>query len=137
MKGSNLTDRVKVAEGCWTHDCDHGDARSPERVCETFHPALVISLRDYNRVPLKEFTYKDMAAAIDPGFKNQGFRAWELDGDTIKVEGFEGDTMNFSINSSEYDKNKIKYICSIQFLEWDEVGQDQELTPMEKAWTLL
>lgn len=137
MKPSKLHTHSKIAEGDWVHECDHGDPRSPERVCETFHPVIRVNLAEYNRVDLNEMTYKDLAKAIDPTFMGQGWRALVLDGNSIEVMGFDDDTMEFSINSSEFAENHMKYVCSIKFEEWDEVGQDQELTPMEKARLLL
>lgn len=134
MRRTNLP---RLAEGEWFHEHNEGDPRSPERVCETFHPGIRVSLREYNRVPLQEFTYKDLAAAIDPTFMGQGWRALELDGNSIELLGFDNDTMEFAINSSEFSQNDIVYVCSIKFEEWDEVGSDEELTPMEKARMLL
>jgi hypothetical protein len=128
---------IKPSEtaGYWDCECTDGDHRSPERVAETYHPVLQISLREYNRLPLTEMTYRELAAAIDPTFLSQGIRSKALTG--IKYIGFQGDTMQFRVNSSEFEKNDTWYMSEVKFDEWEDVGQDTDLTPIEKARLLL
>ena len=84
---------------------------------------------------LNEATYKELASMIDGNFLQQKIRSDALNG--IKLLGFDDNVMRFQINSSEFQNNRIKYMCSVQFDDWDEIGQDADLNFNEKARMLL
>lgn len=84
---------------------------------------------------LTEATYKEIASLIDGNFLNQRIRASVLK--SVNFIGFDNDTMRFTIPSSKFETNKIKYMASVQFEDWDDVGQDPEFNANEKARLLL
>lgn len=110
------------------------DLTCPEVVCGIFKPKACVNLRDYHC--LNEATYKELAQLIDPSFLSQAQRKAKLTG--IRAIGFEPEnTLNFNVNSSEYDKNRIRYVNSVLFDEWEQIGTDQELSHIERARMLL
>lgn len=110
------------------------DLTCPEVVCGIFKPRACLNLRDYHQ--LEETTYKDIAQLVDPSFLNQAQRKARLTG--IRAIGFEPhNTLNFNVNSSEYDKNRIRYVDSVLFNDWEQIGTDQELSHIERARMLL
>lgn len=126
--------QTKSPEGTWCHCNAVQEGLAPEELVQLAKPSLVVNLRDYNG--LKEATYKELAMLIDPNFLRQGIRAAELKGPELM--GFDEDTMQFLVPSSENDKNAIKYLCSIKFDDWDAIGGDSELkNAKEKALMLL
>ncbi len=84
---------------------------------------------------LTEATFKEIASLIDGNFLNQRIRAEQLK--SVNFAGFDNDTMRFTIPSSEFDENGIKYMASVQFEEWDEIGQDPDFNNNEKARLIL
>jgi hypothetical protein len=98
---------------------------------EVCRPRMSVNLRGY----LGEATYKELANLIDPNFLSQQIRTAQLK--RVEYVGFNRDTMQFQIPSSEYEKNHIKYGNLVQFDEWDEVGQMGDLNAAEKARMLL
>lgn len=131
MKWSQL-DKKFVYE--WDHDhdatCHSLDKRD---IVEAFRPCIRMNLKQ-NTI-INEATYKEIALLIDGNFLRQKVRADALTG--IRYTGFDGDTMKFMVNSSEYVENRIQYLNQIKFDEWEEVGQDDELSNPEKARLLL
>lgn len=110
------------------------DLTCPEVVCDTFKPKACINLRDYHNI--NESTYKEIAQLVDPSFLSQAQRKAKLTG--IRAIGFKPpNTLNFNVNSSEYEKNRIRYVASVLFDGWEQIGSDQELTPIERARMLL
>jgi hypothetical protein len=113
------------------------DYSNANEVIKLHNPYIYIK-RD---IPLTEATYKELARAIDPNFLRQGVRAAALRG--VRYKGFNGhDMMVFYVTSSEIDKPGMRgwgreYICIIQFLQWDDIGGDPDLTPREKALMML
>lgn len=120
----------KPIEGEWVCEDDH--------LHEESTPWLKISLAEYNQVDLQqlnEMTYRDLLAGVDDKYLNQKFRVSVLTG--LMFYGFDGDTMNFLVHSSNYSENDIDYMVSIKFAQWDEIGQDQEMIPIDRARLIL
>jgi hypothetical protein len=97
------------------------------------------------RPALREATYKELAALIDPNFLRQGIRARALRG--VYFQGFfnpnqasgagVSDTMWFKVTSSLEVYNGLMYDCFVRFLAWDEIGNDVDLNNREKAMMCL
>lgn len=85
--------------------------------------------------PLNEATYKEIASLIDGNFLNQKIRADALKG--IHLDGFEDNTMLYTIESSKFQNNRIRYQCRVQFDEWDDIAQDTDFNFVEKSRMLL
>jgi len=126
-----------LQEGQWNHtECSHAvDLNDIDHVSAAFNPGLVVNLRDYHT--LNEYTYRDIAQLIDGSFLSQKIRADELK----RVEYVDIDTdgiLNFLVPSSKFDTNGIKYQNQVQFVEWDQIGQDEGFNDsVEKARMLL
>lgn len=84
---------------------------------------------------LTEASFRDLGQLIDGNFLNQKIRTDQLK--SVNFAGFDDDTMRFTIPSSNFDENGIKYMGSIQFGAWDEVGQDPDFNNNEKSRLLL
>lgn len=104
------------------------DARKLVEVCR---PRLITTLHEY----LGEATYRELANLIDPNFLDQKVRSSMLK--RVEYVGFNGDTMQFLVPSSEYDKNHIKYANLVQFSDWEEIGQKEGFDAREKANLML
>jgi len=131
MKISNLKVPSGVVESP-THE-HHYCCDSP-----TDHIHLSMDVSELHKLwglKLYEDTYKDVATLIDGNFLSQRIRTKVLE--SAILERVDEDTLVFGVKSSEYDDNHIVYQCLIQFDNWDEVGQDPDLTYMEKARLLL
>lgn len=102
-------------------------------VCDHSVPMLSLDLAEIR--PLTEGTYKEIAELIDGGFLAQKIRADQLRG--IYYRGFDENIMQFEVNSSEHEENRIRYRNLIEFDEWDQLGQDNDLNAAEKARMLL
>lgn len=101
---------------------------------KAFKPFVRVKLQEHNQ--LNEATYKEIASAIDPNFLNQRVRANALSG--IRFVGFsDSNIMNFSVNSSKFSENRIRYVNSVLFEQWEEVGADPDFNFMERARLLL
>ena len=135
---ANLHNRP-ILQGTWGHDTagvisECVDYSRHSSVCEHYHPYISIPMQ--NVALLNEATYKDIGSLIDGNFLNQKVRADELTG--IRFVGFEpDDVMNFYVDSSNKENNRIRYTNSIQFNEWDEIGSDPDLNFAERARMLL
>ncbi len=121
-----------IADWNQTGTCNYDDMNDVTRV---HHPVIQISLRELNRLPLSEMTYRELITRIDPNFLRQAIRARALRG--VRLEEFDGDTMVFRVTSSEIEWNGIEYLNLVKFMSWDEIGGDPDLTPREKALMLL
>jgi len=128
-----------VLHGDWGYD---GSGAIVESVDYSQHSSVCNHYRPYVSLPMQsvatlfEATYKDLGSMIDGNFLNQKIRADELSG--IRYVGFEPeDVMNFHVNSSKNNENRIKYTNSIQFNEWEDIGSDPELDFTERARMLL
>ena len=84
---------------------------------------------------LHEATYKELASLIDGNFLQQKVRSEVLQG--VRLDHFEDNIAHFAVKSSEFNNNRIVYDCAVQFVDWDEVGQDPDLNFNEKARMLL
>ncbi len=104
-----------------------------EETCRVLKPGAWIDMKEYSA--LNEATYKDIASLIDPNFLNQKVRADALRG--LELSGFEQNIMQFLINSSKFEENRIRYSCSVLFDQWDEIGQDPDFNFVERARMLL
>ena len=104
-----------------------------EETCRVLQPGAWIDMKEYSA--LNEATYKDIASLIDPNFLNQKVRADALKG--LGLSGFEQNIMQFLINSSKFEENRIRYSCSVLFDQWDEIGQDPDFNFVERARMLL
>lgn len=149
MHVCDLTENGHPPIGNWivdwrnTGNCDYN---SVDEVIITHRPVLQLRLSNLAS-RLDEMTYKQLAAAIDPNFLKQGIRARALRG--VYYQGFgdpfsQGDfhrqgtdTMIFKCTSSLKTWNGLDYLCLVKFLSWDEVGNDRDMTPREKALMLL
>lgn len=110
------------------------DWDSPRDVCQHFSPYVKTDISQVANI--NEATYKQLAQEIDGGFLNQKIRAEELRG--AFFVGFKPENvMNFRVPSSEHDKNRINYINSIMFENWDEIGSDPDFDFNERARMLL
>jgi len=84
---------------------------------------------------LNEATYEEVASLIDGNFLLQNVRYKQLQ--RAKFDHFEDNTMVFSVPSSENNKNNIVYDVRVQFVNWDEIGNDTDFNFNEKARLLL
>lgn len=100
-----------------------------DSLCEVYQPRLVGKFGDYAQ--LNEISYKELAAGIDKDFLNQRVRADALD--APQLVGFQNNIMNWRVRSSEFTQNRIVYLDSVLFEEWDEIGQDPNMNFNEKA----
>jgi len=126
-------------------DCIHwhlgNDDVTPDQLVFEDQKHMVDLLKPYPTVNMKEYsqlneaTYKDIASLIDGNFLQQKVRADALNG--IQLIGFDGNVMNFLINSSEIERNRIRYQCSVMFDQWDELGQDADFNFNERARMML
>lgn len=82
-----------------------------------------------------EATYREIKARIDPNFLKQSVRSSVLTG--LTLAGFDGDTMNFWINSSHWAENHTKYMDTVRFKEWEGIGSDLTMKPVERARMLM
>jgi len=119
-------------------DHEHGlgslNWNSERDVCEHFSPYVQVSMPEVAQI--NEATYKQLAQQIDGGFLNQKIRSDELQG--AFFIGFKPrNTMNFRVPSSEFEKNRINYINSFMFEEWDNIGSDPDFDYNERARLLL
>ena len=80
---------------------------------------------------LNEMNYREVASMINPNFIKHAIRAEELQGSFFKK--FEGDTMYFMVPSSEKAENNIDYLNMVEFLEWENLGTDSDLSTVERA----
>lgn len=133
MKLTDLQDDKLV--GNWMHHhtdlCEaQGCRHIPSKLNEVMFPMI-----EFRQQLLDEASYRELAGLIDGNFLNQNVRAEELK--TIRYAGFDGDTMIFNVNSREFEDNSIVYKCLIQFVDWDQIGQDNDLDNNEKARMLL
>lgn len=138
MQVSKLQNRP-VLRGQWGH---HGPSTLVENLDYTRHSAVCQQHSPYISVPmqtvvtLNEATYKEIGSLVDGNFLSQKMRADELTG--VRFVGFEpDDVMNFHVNSSNSESNRIRYTNSIQFDEWDEIASDQDLNYSERARMML
>jgi hypothetical protein len=130
-----LTEIVsKPVQGEWVHEhsetCNCHDVKG---MLSAYRPGVRMNIRDAG--VLTEATYKELAGMIDPNFLRQGMRASELK--AVEFHGFEEDTMHFLVPSKDFDDNSIKYMCSIKFEDWDQIGSDPDMDFKEKALMLL
>jgi len=149
MKLQTIKEHVPTLEWDYTMPSDEVleslDLDDPEAVVEAFNLMAVYRMPEvvscnesaYNEAGeiLNEMTYKEFATLIDGNFLSQNVRYKQLEG-VFFLEA-EGDKLLFNIPSSEYADNGIKYINVVQWDQWDEVGQDPDLTAPEKARLLL
>jgi len=137
MQFSNLQNRPTI-HGEWGNSngilAEGVDYSSHSSVCGHHGPHVAIPMRTV--AYLNEATYKDIGSMVDGNFLSQKLRSDELTG--VRFVGFEpDDVMNFHVNSSESEKNRIRYTNSIQFDEWDDIGADPDLDFTERARMLL
>ncbi len=104
-----------------------------EHMVNLFNPYVTVDMKQFSQI--NEVTYKEIAQLIDGNFLKQKIRADALTG--IQLHGFDGDMMNFLINSSEFDRNRIRYMNTIKFDQWAELGQDPDFNFAERARMLL
>ena len=149
MKLQTIKEHVPTLEWDYTMPSDEVleslDLDDPEAVVEAFNLMAVYRMPEvvscnesaYSEAGeiLNEMTYKEISSMIDPNFISHALRAEELEGSFF--EKIENDMLIFYVPSSEYADNGIKYINAIQFDEYQEVGQDPDLTAIEKARMLL
>jgi len=129
---------IQNLTGNWTHEhCTHSHANINDAVemVEAYRPGLVVNLRESHQ--LNEYTYKDIAQLIDGGFLSQKIRSDDLK--RVEYDYIDNDgTIHFLVPSSEHQSNGIKYRNMVQFMEWDQIGQDGELRDYtERARMLL
>ncbi len=115
---------IKNQTGEWTHECkhSHADVNDPIQMVEAYRPGLVVNLKDHHQ--LNEYTYRDLAQLIDGNFLSQKVRSDDLtrvEYDYIDTDGI----MHFLVPSSEHLSNGIKYQNLVQFMEWDQIAQDE------------
>lgn len=106
---------------------------TPSDVCEHLHPHVCLDLHKKNQ--LNEATYKEIASLVDNNFLNQKIRADELS--RVKLDSVQGDTMFFTVPSSEFSSNRVTYSCMVKFDQWDEVGQDRAYKGYEERARML
>ena len=138
MQVSKLQNRP-VLKGQWGY---HGSNTIVENVDYTRHSAVCQQHSPYISVPMRtvatlnEATYKEIGSLVDGSFLSQKIRADELTG--IRFVGFQpDDVMNFHVNSSNSESNRIRYTNSIQFEDWEEIASDPDLNFSERARMLL
>lgn len=116
---------------------DQGSPRGtdPETLIEQYRPGLMFPMSEFNQ--LNEYTYRDLAQLIDGNFLAQKVRAAALKG--VEFHGVDNSgTVQFEVPSSEFEVNQIKYRNLVQFIEWDQIGQDNSFkNAVEKARILL
>lgn len=117
-----------------THGLESLDWNNPKDVCQHFSPYVTTNMRQVSS--LYEATYKQIAGEIDGGFLNQKIRSDELSG-AFYIGFNPKNVVNFRVPSSEYDKNRINYIDSILFDDWEQIGSDPDLSFIERARMLL
>ena len=125
-------------QGNWTHlnhevDLSDVSVGCESEVCGAFNPYLELNIKDCHH--LNETTYKELAILVDPQFLNQKLRADQLSG--IRLQGFEENLMNFDVPSSKQSENRITYVNSILFDDWEEIGSDPDFDMAERARMLL
>lgn len=125
-------------------DISHLSHYDIEGICEIRQPMVSINLTE-SKWKLNEMTYKELGELIDPNFLSQQVRAEVLNGlnfskwtNIAANQTFpEKNIMEFLINSSEFDQNRIRYVMSAMFDQWDDIGQDMDLNFRERALMLL
>lgn len=132
----------EIANPCG--DISHLSHYDTEGICEVMQPMVSINMVD-SQWKLDESTYKELGQLIDPQFLQQKVRADVLNGlnfskwtNLVSTQTFpEKNIMEFLINSSEFEKNRIRYVMSAMFDQWEEIGQDMDLNFQERALMLL
>lgn len=115
-----------------------------EGICGVRQPFVSLNLTT-SEWKLNESTYKELAQLVDPNFLSQQVRASELSGLTFRKFTNRASTfvspskniMEFLINSSKHSENRVRYVMSAMFDEWEELGQDVDFDFKERSLMLL
>lgn len=91
---------------------------------------------------LDEATYKQITAMIDEDFLQQRIRAAALSGVRLSDINAKTGEMTFMVRSSEFDVpgaagNNTFYANTVRFKEWDDVVDEDDLKPIERARLLM
>jgi len=91
---------------------------------------------------LDEATYKQITAMIDEDFLQQRVRAAALSGVRLSNINDKTGEMTFMVRSSEFDKpgtkgNNTFYANTVRFKEWDDVVDEEDMKPIERARLLM
>lgn len=87
------------------------------------------------RSRLDEAAYSEIVKRIDPQFLNQKVRADALEG--IRLAGFNNDEMSFWVKSSMYSDNSTRWMSTIRFKEWEDIGSDLTMRPIDRSRMLM
>ena len=85
------------------------------------------------RKPVAEVTYKQITRMIDENFLAQGVRARALQG--VKLAGIDDEKgeMTFFVRSSLWNQNSTVYGCTTRFADWQDVVNETDTKPIERA----